>query len=90
MVVCERCGSFRVVRGRSTLLGDLLSVLIRKRPVICCRCGWRARRSWTDRELEVRMEPQVGNWDGPAIDLTVLDKSIAPSGEALDKLEPRT
>ena len=48
MPVCETCGSISVVRARPTFVDKVVRILIGRQPVICRRCGWRARRPWDE------------------------------------------
>jgi hypothetical protein len=52
VTLCERCGSVQIVSSPPTPLDKLLTVLFSIRPFLCRRCGWRARRGWTDADLE--------------------------------------
>lgn len=55
MVLCEQCGSIRIVRVEPNTIDTALALFTSKRPFLCRRCGWRARRDWSDdalRELE--------------------------------------
>lgn len=51
MVLCEQCGSIRVTRAEPTFIDTTLAFFTSRRPFLCRRCGWRARRDWTDNEL---------------------------------------
>ena len=46
--MCERCGSIHVVRARSSVLDEAISLVTWRKPFVCRRCGWRARRAWDE------------------------------------------
>jgi hypothetical protein len=52
MALCGQCGSIRIVRAESDQLDRLVAVFTAKRPFLCRRCGWRARRTWTNSDLQ--------------------------------------
>jgi len=52
MALCEECGSIQIARAHAEGLDRLLGFFTSRRPFICRRCGWRARRDWTDAELK--------------------------------------
>jgi hypothetical protein len=52
MALCERCGSISIVRLRPGPTDLAISILTGRKRFRCRRCGWRARRAWTDQELE--------------------------------------
>ena len=56
MALCEECGSIQLARAHANQLDKLLGLLTSKRPFICMRCGWRARRRWTDEDLKKLQE----------------------------------
>src|SRR5688572_26510736 len=64
MSICERCGSIRVVRSRSSMLDRTIAFFTRRRPFLCTRCGWRGRRSWDENTMVDRtrqaMDPSKG------------------------------
>jgi hypothetical protein len=72
--VCEECGSFNLVRARSTWVDRGLSHISGRRPIFCRRCGWRARRAWTEENIvgphaiweDDGTEPWIPNIDEPA------------------------
>jgi hypothetical protein len=91
MALCEQCGSISIVRAQSTT-GDKLAVLLtRKRPFLCLRCGWRARRRWSDIDLESLRSYGAGGAE-PDASLSVLDDDRACDPERAVRLErgPRT
>jgi hypothetical protein len=49
-MVCERCGSIDIVRARSQGLDKFIAVFTIRRPFLCRRCGWRARRPWLEED----------------------------------------
>jgi hypothetical protein len=52
MVLCESCGSIQVVVAQRLPFDALLDRVSSKRRFICRRCGWHARKGWTDDELK--------------------------------------
>lgn len=48
MALCERCGSIHVVRATSSVLDKAISLVTWRKPFVCRRCGWRARRAWDE------------------------------------------
>ncbi len=44
-------GSIGIVRARPESADRLVALFTSKRPFLCRRCGWRARRDWTDQAL---------------------------------------
>ena len=50
--LCETCGSINIVRAHSTPMDRLVGLLTGKQPFLCRRCGWRARRNWTDNDVQ--------------------------------------
>jgi len=73
VVLCETCGSVRISKAEPQTIDQFWSMISPKRPFICRRCGWRARRAWTDADLEKLKSYGAGgaHYD-PA--LVVLDK----------------
>lgn len=51
-VVCERCGSIQLIKARGDSRDVALSVLTGARIFVCRRCGWSARRKWSDADLD--------------------------------------
>jgi len=60
MALCEQCGSVSLVKAHTTLSDRVLSLLTGRKPFRCRRCGWRARRAWTDQDLERLSEYGAG------------------------------
>jgi hypothetical protein len=78
LTLCERCGSIQTARARATLFEQILIILTRRKPFICLRCGWRARRAWDDNARVDRI--------GTAVDpLTSYDPNLV----ALDNKQER-
>lgn len=50
IMLCERCGSIDIVRARSRGLDKIIALLTIRRPFLCRRCGWRARRPWLEED----------------------------------------
>ena len=72
MALCEQCGSISVVLARREGLDGLVGLVSSKRPFVCRRCGWRARRDWTDKDLRALMDYGAGGAE-PDPELAVLD-----------------
>lgn len=91
--LCGRCGSINVVRVRAGVLDKFIMLVARRRPLVCRRCGWRARRPWTDAGLDVF--PQQSSDLGVDPEMSVLDElpgtkrrqafSQAPNSTAMPK-----
>lgn len=47
-MLCERCGSIDIVRARSRGLDKFIAFFTVRRPFLCRRCSWRARRPWVE------------------------------------------
>lgn len=60
MALCEQCGSVSLVKAHTTPSDRLVSLLTGRKPFRCRRCGWRARRAWTDQDLERLSEYGAG------------------------------
>jgi hypothetical protein len=68
--VCERCGSIRVERLRSSPLDKIIALLTRRYPVVCRRCGWRAWRRWSRAgSTEKLVQPQSSSVNPLAIEI---------------------
>lgn len=52
MALCEQCGSISIVKAQPTTGDKVVAFFTAKRPFLCRRCGWRARRGWSDFELD--------------------------------------
>lgn len=72
MALCEQCGSISIVKASPEPTDKLLAIFTSKRPFVCRRCGWRARRDWTDLDLDNLSEYGAGGAE-PDPSLTVLD-----------------
>lgn len=79
MVLCEQCGSIRIVRARPETADRLVALFTSKRPFLCRRCGWRARRPWSDDDLTAVMNYGAGGAETDP-DLAALDAEPKPSG----------
>ena len=86
MAVCERCGSIQVAVARRQPIDRLIFALTSKRQFTCRRCGWRARRGWSDSEL-VRFERPVTGGVESGASLIALDDAM--SATAKRRLERR-
>jgi hypothetical protein len=51
MALCEQCGSINIALAKQRPVEKLLVLFGSRRPFLCRRCGWRARRRWTDQDL---------------------------------------
>lgn len=60
MALCEQCGSIRIVRARPETADKLVALFTSKRPFLCRRCGWRARRPWSDDDLTALLDYGAG------------------------------
>ena len=60
MALCERCGSISIVRLHAGWTDLAISILTGRKPFLCRRCGWRARRAWTSQDLEKLSEYGAG------------------------------
>ena len=49
--VCERCGSIRIVRRRSSPIDRIVTLFTGRRPYYCKRCAWRGRRLWREGDM---------------------------------------
>ena len=47
---CSRCGSFNIVRTRSSLFDRLVRLFNGKKRVTCKKCLWTARISWDEED----------------------------------------
>ena len=74
MVSCEQCGSIRIARAHPSRADRLVAILTSHRPFVCRRCGWRARRTWTNADLKSLEEHLAGDGE-PDPGLAVLDAS---------------
>ena len=72
MALCEQCGSISIVKAPPEPTDKLLAIFTSKRPFVCRRCGWRARRDWTDLELDNLRDYGAGGAE-PDPSLAVLD-----------------
>ena len=72
MALCEQCGSISVAKAPLEPTDKLLAIFTSKRPFVCRRCGWRARRGWTDLELDDLRDYGAGGAE-PDPSLTSLD-----------------
>ena len=71
-VSCERCGSISVGRAQPIKADRLVALFSANRPFLCRRCGWRARRGWSDADLSELSEYGLGGTEAdPA--LVILD-----------------
>lgn len=80
MALCEQCGSIQIDRARRKPTDRLVAFFTSKRPFVCRRCGWRARRGWTDLDLDNLRDYGAGGAE-PDPSLTVLDGD-GPAGSA--------
>jgi hypothetical protein len=60
MALCERCGSISIVRLHPGWTDLAISILTGRKPFLCRRCGWRARRAWTNQDLNKLNEYGAG------------------------------
>jgi hypothetical protein len=72
MALCEQCGSISIVKAPQAPADKLVARFTSKRPFVCLRCGWRARRGWTDLDLENLRDYGAGGAE-PDPALSVLD-----------------
>jgi hypothetical protein len=56
-MVCERCGSISIRRGRSTPFERFLRIFTGRKRFFCKRCGWTALRAWDETLIELRHQP---------------------------------
>jgi hypothetical protein len=73
MILCEQCGSIRVSKAQPAAMDTLVAIFTARRPFICRRCGWRARRRWTDEDFR-RLENYVVGGAEYDPSLAVLDE----------------
>src|SRR5687768_833441 len=78
MGLCERCGSIQIVRTRAGFTDKVIALVSSQRPFLCRRCGWRARRPWTDAELARVVESRNSGEPGTDPALVVLDQAPKP------------
>ena len=78
MALCENCGSIQVVRTKSTAIDRAVRLLSGRKPFVCRRCGWRARRRWDESNPSRYLEPTV--WAANDPELVALDE-VAPGSE---------
>jgi len=71
--LCENCGSISIERAMPKLFDRLVAFVTGRRPFACRRCGWRARRSWTDNDLDQLHAYGAGGAE-PDPTLAVLDR----------------
>ena len=74
-VVCGQCGSVNLVEAKPKLADRVIRIVTSRRPILCRRCGWRARRSWTADDLRRRSEYGAGGAE-PDPSLSVLDRDL--------------
>jgi len=75
MVLCEQCGSISISKAQPAALDTLVAIFTSRRPFICRRCGWRARRRWTDEDFRRLENYGVGGAEyDPS--LAVLDEKL--------------
>ena len=86
--MCEQCGSISIVQAQPRAGDTIVAFFTGKRPFLCRRCGWRARRRWSDLELDSLRNYGAG---GAEIDpaLSVLDEADAPVGDRKDVIAMR-
>lgn len=88
MALCEQCGSISIVLAKSERLDKVFSLFGSSRPFICCRCGWRARRDWSDEDLRDLSNYGVGGAEyDPA--LAVLDTPPPARSKQSKKRKPK-
>lgn len=79
MALCEQCGSISVVKAQPESTDRVVSFFSKRRPFVCRRCGWRARRDWTDDDLRALLDYGVGGAE-PDPGLADLDDKRDASG----------
>ncbi len=87
-MVCEQCGSIRITMKRTRLLDRVAALLFLGRPVICLRCGWRARRNWTEKDLPGSQYGAGGVELDPALEILDAGPNQAREGKAKTIPEP--
>ncbi len=70
-------GSIGIVRARPESADRLVALFTSKRPFLCRRCGWRARRDWTDEALRKLTNYGAGGAEPDPL-LASLDLEAAP------------
>ena len=71
-MLCDRCGSIDIVRARARVLDKVIRLFTGKKPFVCRRCGWRARRAWSEADRQDRSKFAPSDQSDPA--LAVLDE----------------
>lgn len=71
--LCENCGSISIERAKAKFSDKLVAIVTGRRPFLCRRCGWRARRYWTDNDLDQLHAYGAGGAE-PDPTLAVLDR----------------
>jgi hypothetical protein len=87
MPLCETCGSISVVRAKPNFLDKVIRTLNGRQPVICRRCGWRARRPWDEQAAAARLALAHVSRITQDPELAVLDQE---SARAVDRARETT
>ncbi len=87
MALCEQCGSINLVRAQPGLSDRVVAFFTSIRPFVCRRCGWRARRDWSDDDLRELMNYGAGGAE-PDPSLAVLDREPQVAAKTGTRKDP--
>lgn len=89
MALCEQCGSIQVVKAHRNTVDKAVAMFSGRRAFVCRRCGWRARRAWTDNDLAKLADYSSSGFVEVDPALVTLDDPLGRRKQPEPKLEGR-
>lgn len=80
MATCEQCGSISIRKAQHNYYDECIAFVTRRTAFVCHRCGWRARRRWTDDDLRRHIDNGEGGAE-PDPELVILDNVSVDTNE---------
>ena len=76
-MLCERCGSIEIRRGRSNNVERFLRIFTGRKRFYCKRCGWSGLRAWDETAPRPMPPPKrVEKADLKLVDLAALERQL--------------